>query len=106
MTRCRPSTRSLSLLSLVQPHALLLLLSLSPAGGRDRQGTWRESPAMLELELAPTAGREGAAEIPVLPSMLGKKLKMSPFGFKDWEKVLLTKTVSPHIKKIIISKAG
>lgn len=73
--------------------------SLYPALG---EGTARGCGQSLQPrwvpELPPAAGKEGAAEIPVLPSMLGKKLKMSPFGFKDLEKVFLTKTVS-HIQK-------
>lgn len=59
------------------------------------------SPARLGAELPPTAGRKGATEIPVLPSR-----KMSPFGFKNLEKVFLIKNyLSSHWKRKLISKA-
>ena len=71
------------------PYPLPASLVPSP-GGRDSQEMW------TGLQQPPAAGREGAAENPIPPSMLGKKLKMSPFGSKDLELVFLTKAVS-HI---------
>lgn len=94
MTRRRPAChRELVTLLPGLPQALSSLLVSPPRpGGGDRQGMWIQSPARLAAELPPTAGRKGTTEIPVLPSR-----KMSPFGFKDLEKVfLIENSLSSH----------